>query len=395
MTDGPTTTSSNSATPSPEPTVSSAVGNSRRKRKARSHEEEIEDVYLRRLSQGAYTDTDRAGDSQARKRPRVGGATPTDSATDKLNSDTRALATESDPDDEMQDGDFHSEAGSNASERPIHESLMPDKSDTEIEKASRTVFLGNVSNLAIVSKAARRELTAHISAVVQSDSLPDGKSSIQSLRFRSTAYANTIPKKGAFAKKDLMDATTKSTNAYAVYRSEAAARKAAKALNGTVILDRHLRADLVAHPAKTDHRRCVFVGNLGFVDDESSINAAEEDDNGDKHNKRKNSKNKEPGDVEEGLWREFGKAGEVESVRVIRDPKTRVGKGFAYVQFIVSLRPRPRLAICCDKEESFPSSSLTRMMYRMRMQLKKRFYMTVKSSHRCFPASSGYFGRRA
>jgi nucleolar protein 12 len=40
--------------------------------------------------------------------------------------------------------------------------------------------------------------------------------------------------------------------------------------------------------------------------------------------------------VEEGLWRTFGQQGKVENVRVVRDPKTRVGKGFAYVQFYVS-----------------------------------------------------------
>ena len=80
-----------------------------------------------------------------------------------------------------------------------------------------------------------------------------------------------------------------------------------------------------------DHRRCVFVGNLGFVDDESAIRKAEERD-GEKAKKRKE---KEPADVEEGLWRVFGKAGTVENVRVVRDSATRVGKGFAYVQFKV------------------------------------------------------------
>lgn len=71
-----------------------------------------------------------------------------------------------------------------------------------------------------------------------------------------------------------MDATAKSTNAYVVYTSQLAAREAVKKLNGTIILDRHMLADSVAHPRKTDHRRCVFIGNLGFVDDESQINAA-------------------------------------------------------------------------------------------------------------------------
>jgi nucleolar protein 12 len=125
-----------------------------------------------------------------------------------------------------------------------------------------------------------------------------------------------------------MEATTKSTNAYVVYSTAFAAREAAKKLNGTMVLDRHLRVDGVAHPAKTDHRRCVFVGNLGFVDDESMMDQGGE-------NERKRSKI--PSDVEEGLWRQFSKAGTVESVRVVRDEKTRVGKGFAYVQFLVGL----------------------------------------------------------
>merc|ERR1712093_630354 len=153
----------------------------------------------------------------------------------------------------------------------------------------------------------------------------EGKYKVESIRFRSTAYAGTaLPKKAAFAKKELLSATTKSTNAYVVYSTAFAAREAVKKLNGTMVLDRHLRVDGVAHPAKTDHRRCVFVGNLGFVDDESMLDQGGE-------NERKRSKI--PSDIEEGLWRQFGKAGAVESVRVVRDEKTRVGKGFAYVQF--------------------------------------------------------------
>lgn len=214
------------------------------------------------------------------------------------------------------------------SDVPQHESLALSKDVTELEKASRTVFLANVSTLAISSKSAKKTLLAHLasffSAIPQAS---EGKSAhkVESIRFRSTAYAGTsLPKKAAFVKKELMPATTKSTNAYAVYSNAFAAREAVKRLNGTVILDRHLRVDGVAHPAKIDHRRCVFVGNLGFVDDESMLPQGDE-------NERKRSK--VPSDVEEGLWRQFGKAGKIESVRVVRDEKTRVGKGFAYVQF--------------------------------------------------------------
>ncbi|KAI9756158.1 MAG: hypothetical protein M4579_003971 [Chaenotheca gracillima] len=212
---------------------------------------------------------------------------------------------------------------------PQHESTAPSKNDVEFEKSARTVFLSNISTVAITSKTAKRALLKHLASFLENPE--EGASSsatakVESLRFRSTAFASVgLPKKAAFARKELMDATTKSTNAYAVYSNLVAAREAVRRLNGTVFLDRHLRVDSVAHPAKIDHRRCVFVGNLGFVDDDSQMNANEEE--------RKPRKKQAPGDAEEGLWRQFAQAGPVESVRVIRDPKTRVGKGIAYVQF--------------------------------------------------------------
>lgn len=212
---------------------------------------------------------------------------------------------------------------------PQHESITQ-TGNPDLEQASRTVFLGNVSTTAITDKPALKALKAHLTSFFPSLPASTPPHKIESFRFRSTAYATAVPKKAAFARQELMDATTKSTNAYVVYSTKQASREAAARLNGTVILDRHLRVDEVAHPAKVDHHRCVFVGNLSFVDDESQMK-----DTGDEaENARKRSKSR-LGDVEEGLWRQFGKAGTVESVRVVRDAKTRVSKGFAYVQFTV------------------------------------------------------------
>jgi nucleolar protein 12 len=187
--------------------------------------------------------------------------------------------------------------------------------------------LGNVSTSAIKSKSAKNTLLNHLRSAIRD--LPERKPAhkVESLRFRSTAFASGAgPKKAAFLKGELMDQTTHSTNAYVVYTTELAALRAAPKLNGTVVLDRHLRADSLAMPTKIEHRRCVFVGNLGFVDEET------QDQTNDDGTPRR-PKAKVPADAEEGLWRAFSKVGKVESVRVVRDKETRIGKGFAYVQF--------------------------------------------------------------
>lgn len=321
--------------------IEAATQKPERKRKRRAEEgEDLEAKYMQKLARLEEQEEEALEAERKQKRQRLAAKEDPDSSEAEEDDGEENESSDVSDDEELEgdsDSDDNSEAQGTTSREappidvPVHESLAPSKDALELDKASRTVFLANVSTEAMTSKSAKKTLLAHMGSFL--DSLPDppaGKPphAVESIRFRSTAYAgNSLPKKAAFVKKDLMAATTKSTNAYLVYSTAYAAREAVKRLNATMVLDRHLRVDGVAHPAKTDHRRCVFVGNLGFVDDESLLDQGGE-------NERKRSKI--PSDIEEGLWRQFGKAGAVESVRVVRDEKTRVGKGFAYVQFKVS-----------------------------------------------------------
>ncbi|SPQ17924.1 195ab6e3-3369-4626-bb7a-0cb9584b4d8f [Thermothielavioides terrestris] len=285
----------------------------KRKRKQRDGDEDFEAKYLERLAD------DEAPSGKRRKAD----------ATEKTAAAEDAGRVSREGDDERMAGMEEDE--SSVGEAPVHESLTTGPVETELEKANRTVFLSNVSIEAITSRKAKKMLLHHLSSVLDKKADPPQK--VQSIRFRSIAFATTgIPKRVAYIKKSLLEATTKSTNAYVVYSTAAAARLAVAQLNGTVVLDRHLRVDSVAHPAPVDHRRCVFVGNLGFVDDETVYSTKIDKEGKEITEKRKRTKT--PMDVEEGLWRVFGEeAGKVESVRVVRDAATRVGKGFAYVQF--------------------------------------------------------------
>ena len=288
-----------------------------RRKKRKREDEDIEALYLQRLEREEGKERARAYGERKAKR-----SEQDTSDNEKTRSTTDVTSPASpDLDSEGKDGGI--------SPPPLHETLAPTKVESELDKAARTIFLANVSVSAITSKSSKKVLLCHLSSIFKS--LPQSKTphKIESMRFRSTAFTGNVSKKAAFAQKDLMEATTKSTNAYVVYTTRIAAREAARKLNGTVVLGRHLRVDEIAHPAKIDSRRCVFVGNLGFVDDESQIKAAQKAETGNKQSKAKS------GDNEEGLWQQFGNAGTVESVRVVRDSKTRVGKGFAYVQFTV------------------------------------------------------------
>jgi nucleolar protein 12 len=269
-----------------------------------------------------------------------------DKEADKRREDVKKRKMEEQADDETsadqdEEQDENQDSEDESSPPPVHESLTGEREAVEVDKSNRTVFLSNVSNLAIKSKTAKKTLLDHLSSFLSTIPESGTPHKVESIRFRSTAYATKlgVPRRAAYAHKELMDTTTPSTNAYAVYSTALAAQKAPGALNGTVVLDRHLRVDNVAHPAPIDNKRCVFVGNLDFVDQDNDTDAEDEDST-------KKKKKRAPADVEEGLWRTFnahtgagekkgsgsGK-GNVESVRVVRDRATRIGKGFAYVQF--------------------------------------------------------------
>ncbi|KAI1386701.1 uncharacterized protein F4822DRAFT_324579 [Hypoxylon trugodes] len=273
-----------------------------RKRKRKDEHDDLEDKYMRKLAE----ETEKEIRSDKRRKGEAGQA---------ING-TSTEAKDSDED-----------------EAPlVHESLLEKSEghgDVELDKANRTLFLSNISVEAITSSKAKKLLMSHLSSPLSTLDPATGPHKVESIRFRSTAYSTgAMPKRAAFITKSVMSATTKSTNAYVVYSTPLAARTAVKELNGTIVLERHMKADSVAHPTPVDHRRCVFVGNLGFVDDETVVNTTVEGETTTK------KRTKVPADVEEGLWRVFNQhAGKVESVRVPRDPKTRVGKGFAYVQF--------------------------------------------------------------
>ena len=284
-----------------------------RKRRKIRQAEDIESTYLHKLAREDARDAARRKSTQARKEPK----STKDETEEELTSS----------EGESEDADVASVTNDADGDLPQHESLVKTAAVSESDKMMRTVFLGNVSTSAIKSKSAKKTLLDHLRSAVLD--LPERKQThkVESLRFRSTAFVSGVgPKKAAFLKGELMDQTTHSTNAYVVYTTELAALRAAPKLNGTVVLDRHLRADSLAMPTKIEHKRCVFVGNLGFVDEET-----QEQTNDDGTPRR--LKVKVPADAEEGLWRAFSKVGKVESVRVVRDKETRIGKGFAYVQF--------------------------------------------------------------
>ncbi|KAI8956173.1 hypothetical protein F4801DRAFT_573701 [Xylaria longipes] len=281
-----------------------------RKRKRRDEHDDLEGKYMRKLAE----EEEKEDRQEKRRKGEAGQAVETSTSHGAEDAEVEE-AEELDED-----------------ETPlVHESLQKPEEhvDIELDKANRTLFLGNVSIEAVTSSKAKKILTSHLETPLSELDPSTGPHKIESIRFRSTPFSTGAkPKRAAFITKSVMSATTKSTNAYAVYSTPLASRTVLKALNGTVVLDRHLRADSVAHPSAVDHRRCVFVGNLGFVDDETVVNT-----NADGETVTK-KRHKVPADTEEGLWRIFGEhAGKIESVRVPRDDKTRVGKGFAYVQF--------------------------------------------------------------
>lgn len=169
-----------------------------------------------------------------------------------------------------------------------------DLKEEELEKAERTVFVGNVSSKVITEKTIYKEFKALFQKV----------GPVESIRFRSISFAGPLSRKNAFRKKALHDSRD-TVNAYVVFKEKGPSMAAAGALNATSFDDHHIRVDHVVHPSPKDNKRTIFVGNLDFEEQE------------------------------ERLWRFFNSKvdNDVEAVRLVRDSATNMGKGFALVSF--------------------------------------------------------------
>ncbi|KAJ1292649.1 hypothetical protein BS78_01G006100 [Paspalum vaginatum] len=166
-------------------------------------------------------------------------------------------------------------------------------------KLLRTVFVGNLP-----LRTKRKALTKEFAAF----------GGIDSIRIRSVPLVdNKLTRKGAVLQGKVNEQVD-NVHAYIVFKDEQSAR-AALSHNMALFGDNHIRVDMACPPRKKrrgegplyDRKRTVFVGNLPF-------------------------------DVkDEELYQVFcgssGSEGDVEAIRVIRDPKSSIGKGFAYVLF--------------------------------------------------------------
>lgn len=266
------------------------------RRAKRKRGDDLEDQYMHKLHLEEEKEFKKLEEEKAaaQSKPKADEKEEEDESVDEEDGDEEGSEEGDDEEEEGEDDSNDTpkkKESSTPADPPIRHETQEKPGEADLDKSARTIFLGNVPSNAISSKSDYKVFKAFFAAV--------GK--ISSIRFRSVAFAEQIPRKAAFVTHKLHE-KQKTVNAYIVYKTKEAARAALK-LNGSIVLDRHIRVDSVAHPAPHDATRCVFIGNLDFEAQE------------------------------ENLWRHFASCGKVESVRVVRDATTNVGKGFAYVQF--------------------------------------------------------------
>ncbi|XP_049687467.1 RNA-binding protein 34 [Accipiter gentilis] len=152
----------------------------------------------------------------------------------------------------------------------------------------RTVFVGNLP----------------VNCTVQAlKSLFKEYGQIKSIRFRSLVPAEDTLSKKLAAIKHKVHPNAKFVNAYVVFKEECDAIKALNE-NGTEIASGfHIRVDIASKNNSHDNKRSVFLGNLSY-------------------------------DISDDAVREhFSVCGGVVAVRIVRDRKTGLGKGFGYILF--------------------------------------------------------------
>ncbi|XP_065171564.1 RNA-binding protein 34-like [Atheta coriaria] len=127
---------------------------------------------------------------------------------------------------------------------------------------------------------------------------------VESVRFRSVAVENPMLGKKLSIQKNKLHAQRTTCNAYVRFANVESAQKAVEGENGKEFYGLHMRVTMSCTKSLSyDNKKTLFVGNLSFKAEE------------------------------EALWTAFASCGEIESVRIVRDKRTNVSRGFGYVNF--------------------------------------------------------------
>lgn len=114
--------------------------------------------------------------------------------------------------------------------------------------AAKTVFVSNLPVKVLTSKSHLRSLRQLFST----------QGPITSIRFRSIAFTEQLPRKVAYILKKLHPERD-TLNAYIVYQNEKSVSPTVQTMNGYLWEGKHLRVDSVAHPTVT---RRIRLANL-------------------------------------------------------------------------------------------------------------------------------------
>uniref|UniRef100_UPI00398ECFB8 RNA-binding protein 34 n=1 Tax=Pristiophorus japonicus TaxID=55135 RepID=UPI00398ECFB8 len=126
---------------------------------------------------------------------------------------------------------------------------------------------------------------------------------IESVRFRSVARADTSISRRLATIQRKVHPKRNNMNAYVVFEQDGDAARALSRNGCEIQTGFHIRVDLANKSNIHDHRRSVFLGNLSYEIGEEEVRG------------------------------HFCECGEIESVRIVRDRDSGMGKGFGYVLF--------------------------------------------------------------
>lgn len=181
-----------------------------------------------------------------------------------------------------------------ASEPEVKEPAFPKlTAEEQLAVDKRTVFIGNLP-VGLKRKQLRK--------------LFDEFGKIESLRFRSVAISDLKLGRKVCLKANKINENATSKNAYIVFKDEESVTKSLKK-NGQEVNEHHIRVDKLVkskNEVDDDSKNSVFIGNIPF------------------------------GATEEDIRTALSQCGDIDYVRLPRDAKTNIGKGFGYVKFVDS-----------------------------------------------------------